>query len=51
MINFEEEKGVPVVATRELVELATAGEDEESEIDVAENRELPSLLHESASSL
>ena len=36
---------LPVVA-REVEELAIGGEDEESELDVAENRELQRLLHQ-----
>ena len=40
-------KSVPV-ATTELVELAATGEDEESNLDIAENRELSSLLHQPA---
>ncbi|KAG5524419.1 hypothetical protein RHGRI_031165 [Rhododendron griersonianum] len=41
---------VPVTAA-ELVEAAVAGEDEEADIDVAEDREFAGFLHETAASL
>lgn len=44
------EVGVPAAAT-ELVEATVAGEDEERDLDVAEDGELPSLLDESAPTL
>lgn len=45
-----EGRGVPVGAT-ELVKPAAAGEDDERQVDVAEDRELTSLLDQSATPL